>query len=154
MPKFKPLKMRKFIDYLYITIGLLLYALGWALFLLPYKMVTGGTTGIAALVYYSSGIPVSYTYFAINVVLLVVALKILGFKFLAKTTYAIIMLTVFLDVFQNMVTMEDGTLYQLLGPGEQFMSVIIGGVLTGTAIAIVLLRNGSTGGTDIIAAVV
>ena len=141
-------------DYFYITIGLVLYAFGWAFFLLPYKMVTGGTTGIAALVFYSSGVPVSYTYFLINVVLLVVALKILGFKFLAKTTYAIVMLTVFLDIFQNSVTLPDGTLYQLLGPGEQFMSVILGGVTTGIALAIVFLRNGSTGGTDIIAAVV
>lgn len=152
--KFKRAGVSTAIDYFYITFGLVMYAFGWAFFLLPYKMVTGGVTGISALIFYATEIPVSYTYFIINFLLLVVALKILGFRFLAKTTYAIIALTLFLDIFQNMVTQDDGTLYQLLGPGEEFMSVILGGCFSGTALAIVFLRNGSTGGTDIIAAVV
>ncbi len=145
---------KMFLDYVYITIGLLMYAFGWAVFLLPYKLVTGGVTGIASLVFYGTGIPVSYTYFAINVGLLIAGLKILGLRFMAKTVYAILTLTVMLDIFQNMVTLPDGSLYQLLGPNEVFMSIILGSVFCGGALAIVFLNNGSTGGTDIIAAIV
>lgn len=143
-----------FLDYFYITIGLMLYGFGWAVFLLPYKLVTGGVTGLAAIVFYATDIPVSFTYFSINIVLLLIALKILGFKFMAKTTYAIIMLTIILEVFQKLVTLPDGSMYQLLGPGEVFMSIILGGIFSGVALAIVFLHNGSTGGTDIVAAVV
>lgn len=143
-----------FLDYFYITIGLMLYGFGWAVFLLPYKLVTGGVTGLAAIVFYATDIPVSITYFSINIVLLLIALKILGFKFMAKTTYAIVMLTIILEVFQKLVTLPDGSMYQLLGPGEVFMSIILGGIFSGVALAIVFLHNGSTGGTDIVAAVV
>ena len=64
------------------------------------------------------------------------------------------MLTVLLGVFQKLVTQPDGSMYQLLGEGEVFMSLILGACFTGAALAIVFLHNGSTGGTDIIAAIV
>ena len=141
-------------DYLLITVGLFLYAFGWAVFLLPYQIVTGGITGIAAIVFYATKIPIVYTYFAINVCLLVVALKILGFKFMVKTVYAILMLSFMLWTAQKLMTEPNGTMYQVLGPGQDFMSLIIGCTFTGSALAIVFLNNGSTGGTDIVAAVV
>ncbi len=146
--------IRHFIDYLYITIGLVIYSFGWTFFLLPYKIVTGGVTGVAALIFYATGFPISYTYFLINVILLGIALKILGFRFLTRTAYAIVVLTILLNIFQRMVTLPNGEMYQLLGPGEDFMSLILGACFAGSAVAIVFLRNGSTGGTDIIAAIV
>lgn len=145
---------KTFFDYVYITIGTMLYAFGWAVFMLPYKLVTGGVTGIGALVFYATGLPVSYTYFCINVLLLIAALKILGLKFMTKTIYAIIVLTIVLDLAQKAVTLPNGEMYQLLGPGEAFMSIIIGASFTGAALAIIFLHNGSTGGTDIVAAIV
>mgnify|MGYP003452043200 FL=1 len=141
-------------DYLLITIGLFLYTFGWTVFLLPYQIVTGGVTGVAAIVFYATKIPIVYTYFAINVCLLVVALKILGFKFMIKTVYAILMLSFMLWMAQKIMTNPDGTMYQVLGRGQDFMSLIIGCTFTGSALAIVFLNNGSTGGTDIVAAVV
>src|SRR5574344_796994 len=141
-------------DYLLITVGLFLYAFGWAVFLLPYQLVTGGVTGVAAIVFYATKIPIVYTYFAINVCLLVVALKILGFKFMVKTVYAILMLSFMLWMAQKLMTNPDGTMYQVLGRGQDFMSLIIGCTFPGSALAIVFLNNGSTGGTDIVAAVV
>lgn len=141
-------------DYLYITVGLLLYTFAWTVFLLPYKIVTGGVTGISALIFFGTKIPIVYTYVPINVALLIVALFILGFKFMAKTIFAILMLGFFVSVAQPMVTNPDGSMIQILGPGQEFMSVIIGCCITGTALAIVFLHNGSTGGTDIVAAVV
>lgn len=82
-------------DYFYITLGLLIYTFGWTIFLLPYQIVTGGVTGIAAVIYYGTGIPIYLSYFLINAALLLAALKILGFKFMVKTIYAIIMLSLF-----------------------------------------------------------
>lgn len=141
-------------DYIFITLGLILYAFGWTIFLLPYGIVTGGVTGMAAIIYFATGIPVVYPYFIINFILLVMALKILGWRFMVKTVYAIFMLSLLLALAQDMITGDDGQLMQILGPGQAFMSLIIGCSITGTSLAIVFLNNGSTGGTDIIAACV
>lgn len=140
-------------DYVNITLGLLLYTFGFTMFLLPYQIVTGGISGIGAIVFYSTGFPVQYTFFIINAVLIVLALKILGWKFLTKTIYATFMLTLFLQIFQDIITMPNGEFYKILGENNDFMSLLIGCMMTGTALAIVFLNNGSTGGTDIVAAV-
>ena len=142
------------VDYLLITIGLALYAFGWGFFLPPYKMVSGGVTGVADLVFYATGLQISYTYFVINFVLLIVALKVLGLRFMMKTIYAIFTLSLMLEIAQAAVTYPDGTMYQMLGPQEDFMSMILGAIFSGIALAIVFMRNGSTGGTDIVAACV
>lgn len=141
-------------DYTNITLGLLLYTFGFSVFLLPYKIVTGGIAGVGAIIFYASQFPVQYTFFLINAILIVAALKVLGWRFLTKTIYATFALTFFLEVAQDIVIMPDGSFYKLLGEGNDFMSLILGCMLTGTALAIVFLNNGSTGGTDIIAAVV
>ena len=140
-------------DYLNITLGLLLYTFGFTVFLLPYEIVTGGISGVGAIVFYATGFPVQYTFFLINAILIMAALKILGWKFLTKTIYATFLLTFFLEVAQNILRKEDGSFLRMMGEGNDFMSLVIGCMLTGTALAIVFLNNGSTGGTDIVAAV-
>lgn len=132
----------------------MLYTFAFTVFLLPYEIVTGGIAGIGAITFYATGFPVQWTFFIINAVLIVAALKELGWRFLAKTIYATFALTFLLDIAQKIVIMPNGEFYKLLGEGNDFMSLIIGCMLTGTALAIVFLNNGSTGGTDIVAAVV
>ena len=140
-------------DYIFITLGLILYSFGFTFFLMPYEIVTGGVAGIAAIVYYATSFPNSYTYFLVNAALLVIGLKILGWKFLVKTIYAILMLTVLLELMRNAVPVDDnGHFVKILGEGQDFMSLVIGCIMTGSALGIVFLNNGSTGGTDIIAA--
>ena len=140
-------------DYLGITLGLLLYTFGFTVFLLPNEIVTGGVAGIGAIIFYATRFPISYTYFLINALLLIVGLKILGWRFLMKTIYAIVMLSLMLGIAQNVIPQDDsGNYVKILGEGQEFMSLIIGCMLTGTALAVVFLNNGSTGGTDIIAA--
>lgn len=141
-------------DYAGITLGLVLYTFGFTIFLLPYQLVTGGITGLGAIVFYATKFPVQYTFFAINAALIIATLKTLGWRFLMKTIYATFMLTFLLEVAQGIVMRSDGTFYKLLGEGNDFMSLVIGCMMTGTALAIVFLNNGSTGGTDIVAAVV
>ena len=80
-------------DYLAITFGLICYSIGWAAFMLPYQITTGGVTGIAAIIYYATGIEIQVSYFVINAIFLGFALKILGPKFSIKTIFAIFMLT-------------------------------------------------------------
>ena len=68
---------RELKDYSAITLGLIVYALGWTCFLLPYQITTGGVTGVSALIYYATGVPIPVSYFIFNAVFLVVALRIL-----------------------------------------------------------------------------
>lgn len=147
--------IREVRDYMGITLGLLLYTLGWCVFLLPYEIVTGGVTGLSAIIFYATKFPIENSYLFINILLLLMALKVLGLKFMTKTIYAICMLYLMLKYAQILMTDPDtGRFYQILGPGQAFMSLVIGCSFTGTALAMVFLNNGSTGGTDIIAACV
>ena len=141
-------------DYFFITLGLLMYAVSFTVFLMPYQIVAGGVTGLSAIIYYATGFHLENTYLIINVLLLLVALKILGLKFLMKTIYAIFMLYVLLKFVQDILPKQpDSDLpFKLMGEGQDFMSMIIGCVITGIALATVFWHNGSTGGTDIIAA--
>ncbi|MBP1615243.1 MAG: putative transrane protein [Bacteroidetes bacterium] len=141
--------LRESRDYILITFGLICYAIGWSAFLLPYQITTGGVTGISAIIYYSTGVPIQYSYFLINAVLMTAAIKILGPKFSIKTTYAIFSLTFLLWLFQQLI---GNTL--IIGPGQDFMACVIGASLCGIGLGVVFINNGSTGGTDIIAAVV
>ena len=142
-------------DYLYITVALMLFSFSYTAFLLPYEIVTGGLTGLAALFYYAVRLPVEDTFFVVNMFLLAGALKILGFKFLIKTIYAIFALSAFLWIAQEIAPhTADGMLIKSLGEGNDFMALIIASIINGATLAMVFLHNGSTGGTDIIAACV
>lgn len=141
-------------DYIFITFGLISYAMGWAAFLLPYQITTGGTTGIGAIIYYSTGFPIQYSYFLINAVLMTFAIKLLGPKFSIKTIYAIVVLTIMLEVFQHVINGPDGVPPLILGPGQDFMACLIGAAMCGVGLGVVFNSNGSTGGTDIIAAII
>ena len=151
----RPTVMGEVKNYLMITIGLAFYALAWNFFMAPYEFVTGGITGIGAIVQYSTNgdIPMQYTYFAINVVLLISAIWQLGLKFCIKTIYAIFILTLFLELFQNFFEVNP-TAKDILGDNNQLEACIVGSIFTGIGIALCFINNGSTGGVDIIAAIV
>lgn len=137
-------KFETFKEYLTIVLGLALYAFGWTGFLLPHEITTGGVTGIGALIYFANGLPVAVTYFSINIILLIISVKIFGWKFSLKTIFGVFILTFFLTVAQGLI--KSPLLIE-----EPFMATVIGGVLTGVGIGIVLTAGGSTGGTDIVA---
>lgn len=150
----KTTMVRELKDYIFITFGLMCYSFGWASFLLPYQITTGGVTGISAIIYYATNTPMQISYFIINAALLLMAIKFLGPKFSVKTVFGIFSLTFYLWLFQNMMKDDQGNLLQILGPGQDFMACIIGAALCGVGLGIVFINNGSTGGTDIIAVVV
>lgn len=145
-------------DYFFITFGLLLYAIGWTVFLLPYEIPSGGLTGICALIYYVTGLEMQVSYLIGNAFLLLFALKILGWKFCIKTIYAVLVLTFFLWAMQRILLAQVGEgatkLPRYLGEDQGFMAVIMGSSLCGMGLAQCFLHQGSTGGVDIIAAIV
>lgn len=151
MPTFQTIKsIAK--DYLLITIGISLYAFAVDCFLLPYELATGGVAGIGALIYYATGtIEVQVTFLAVNAVLLAAAVKVLGWRFCMKTIYGVVLMTVVLWAFKRMFEAVGSP--QLVG-NEVFMACLIGAILEGAALSICFQAGGSTGGTDIIAAIV
>lgn len=137
---------RVFEDYLIMTFGLFLFAIAWVLFIIPAQIAGGGISGVAAVVFYASKIPVSITYFVINIFLVLIAIKVLGANFGVKTIYSILVVTGFFAVFQDLLSepLVD----------DMFLSSVLGGIMSGVGLGVVFSRGGSTGGTDIIAMIV
>mgnify|MGYP003413992583 CR=1 FL=1 len=154
---------RHIADYSVITLGLLLYAIGFDCFLLPFQVTTGGLSGIGALIFYATGFwKVQYTFFLCNIFLLVIAVKVLGWKFCVKTIFAVFMLTFLLSAVEMLMQQLHAVHPELFAgfnahvrlpqlTDNAFMSTIFGALICGTGIGLVFGRGGSTGGTDIIA---
>lgn len=150
----QPSAMSEVKSYVMITLGLALYAFVWNFFMSPYEFLIGGVTGIGAIVQYSTNgfIPMQYVYFALNLILLLIAIKELGWRFCIKTAYAIFAMTILLSITQELL--KDYNALSILGPDKQLEACLVGSIFIGVAIAICFLNNGSTGGVDIIAAIV
>ncbi len=133
-------------SYAIITFGLGIFALAWTAFLIPHRITGSGVSGIGALVYYATDIPVGYTFFAVNLVLLTVALKVLGANFGIKTIFGVAVASTLLSVLQSVI--------QVPVVEDKLLSTIIGGGLGGVGLGIIFTQGGSTGGTDIIAMIV
>lgn len=140
-------------DFVLVNIGMAVYSLGWAAFLLPYKITTGGLTGMVAILHYATGINMPMTIFGINAVLLVIALWQLGWRFTLKTSFAVFALAAYLQIGQDIMT-QDGQLLQLMGPGQDAMACVLGAIFNGVGLGICFLAGGCTGGWDIVAALV
>ncbi|MGE5349945.1 MAG: YitT family protein [Actinomycetota bacterium] len=142
--------MRTILDnvrtYFLMAVGLLIFSVGWTAFLLPHQISGSGVSGLAAIIFYATGIPMGYTYFAINVVLVIIGMKILGPASAVKTIYGILVAATMLSILQPLL--PDAIVQ------EKFMSALIGGGLCGVGLAIIFTQGGSTGGTDIIALIV
>jgi len=133
-------------DFLIITMGLMINSLGWILFILPAEITGGGISGVSAVVFYATKIPMGATFLAINLVLVIFAIRILGASFGLKTLFSIGVLTVCFTLFQE--------LFQEPIIDDDFLSAVLGGMLGGIGLGIVFSRGGSTGGTDIIAMII
>ena len=134
-------------DYIVIVIAMMSYAIGWGVFLLPNNITTGGVAGVSSILYWATSIPVQVSYFVINSILLLIALKLLGLKFCIKTIFAVTVLTVSIGLVADHYNAH-------LLSDQPFMAAIIGSVFCGCGVGLGLANNGSTGGTDIIAAII
>ena len=139
---------REIRDYIMIAFAMMLYCIGWTLFLLPNNITTGGIPGISSIIFWGTGVPVQVSYFIANVILILFALWILGWRFCIKTIYAMFVLT-------TMVAYSTDNLGDLNILSDQpFMTAILGAIFCGSGVGLSLSFNGSTGGTDIIASII
>ena len=141
-------------DYIVITIGVVLFVMAWQSFLLPNNMIDGGLTGASALLAMVTGISVDIWYFGINILLLVLAWFILGKSFGLRTIYAIFSTALFRLLGDESMRFLWSVEGQPLYVGDGILVPIIGGLLEAVGLALIILRGGSTGGTDILALIV
>jgi Uncharacterized conserved protein len=134
-----------------VTLGILIYVTGWSIFLMPNNLVGGGVSGIASMVQYATDgtIQMGYTYFALNAILIVAAVVVIGMGFGAKTIYAIILASFGLRFLPGLIPPE--IIQTLALQNGKLMSTLCGGLMAGIGIGMSISNGGSTGGTDIIA---
>ena len=134
--------------------GILIYVISYVYFLLPYQLISGGMNGIATLIYYTLGFHPSITYLVMNVFLIIIGAKIMGWNYCVKTVLAIGIISFLINLFQQGITTVDAQgneqLMHIVGD-QKFMACVIGALMEGLGLALVFLSGGSTGGIDIIA---
>lgn len=138
-------------EYALVTLGVISYALGWTIFLLPNNLVGGGVSGFASIVYYATNIPMGITYFILNVLLLIIGTKILGTGFGGKTIYAIFMTAIMLSIMPKLIPGD--FIHEFAVSNGKLICTVLGGIIAGFGIGLSISQGGSTGGTDIVALV-
>ena len=138
-----------FREYLLVTVGIVSYALGWSIFLLPNNLIGGGVSGFASIVFYATGVPMGVTYLILNILLLVIGTKILGTGFGGKTIYAIIMTAVMLAILPKVIPTD--FIHEFALSNGKLLCTFLGGIIAGLGIGLSISQGGSTGGTDIVA---
>lgn len=135
-------------DFALIFCGILIYALGYTAFILPEKFVMGGVSGLSALIFYATSFKPGYSIWLLNFLMLGIAIKALSRQFIWRTVIGVSMLSFLVAVLQPFFTA-----HPMITAGEdKFMHLMIGGALCGAGLGLVYSHNGSTGGTDIIVA--
>lgn len=132
-----------FVDVLFILLGCIIASLGVNLFLSHAQLLSGGATGVALILEYTIGMPAGLVVFIVNIPLLILSYKKLDKSFTIYTTIGMLCLSLSLILTKpltNLIPLENDLL----------IFCIYGGVLCGAGYGLVFLRNGSTGGTDII----
>lgn len=133
-------------DYLIISFGMTMYVLSWVIFLIPAEITGGGISGLSVVIFYSSKVPVAFTYFLINIFLVLIAIKVLGASFGIRTIFSMLVATILFWVTPGLI--KDPLI------NDTFLSAVLGAMMGGIGIGIVFTRGGSTGGTDIIAMII
>mgnify|MGYP002517210772 CR=1 FL=1 len=136
------------LDYILMTIGTLIYCMGWTSFLIPNGLASGGLTGFCTILQYGTGMPIGWSFPIINAFLLLLATLVLGKSFGFKTIYVIALSSLLFEVLPKFPALEVTTIPDL------FLVALVGGALEAVGIGITLLRGGSTGGSDIIAMII
>ena len=135
-------------DFMFLTLGVIMYAFGYTAFILPEKFVMGGVSGCSALLYYAWHFPPAYSIWLLNFLLLGIAIKTLSRQFIVRTVLGVTILSIVVAVFQPFFAA-----HPVITAGEdRFMHLLIGAGLGGGGLGLIYSHNGSTGGTDIVIA--
>ena len=135
------MKKKIILDYLIITLGTAIFALSVHVFTAPNNIAPGGVTGLATAISHLTSVPLGTLFFVFNIPLIALGFWKLGKDFIVKTLYSIVLFTLLTDfAFARLYCYH----------GELIIVSIFGGILAGAGLALVFLRGGSTGGTDIV----
>ena len=142
-------------DYFLISVGTVIFCRAWTSFLQPNGLASGGLTGLCTIVQYASGgtIPIGWSYPLLNGALLVLAFLSLGKSFGVKTIYVIGLSSVLFAILPNFNGEIWSPNMEVL-MDNKLMVALVGAFLESVGIGLVLLRGGSTGGTDIVAMII
>ncbi len=142
-------------DFIILTIACFIFAMAWEGFMIPNGMSAGGMMGLCTVVQYATGglIPAQYSYFAINVILIVVAVIAMGIGFGFKTIYCIVVSSLAMEVIASVPEIHS-VMGQFFYVRETLLIPIIAGLLEAVGLGLVLRYGASTGGTDIVALMV
>lgn len=117
-----------------------------SLFLVPHHLLSGGISGIAIIFYYLFGLPIGAMMLVMNIPLLIAAYRILGKEYTIDVIFGTVLFSVLIDTFQFLSS------YHLVS--DPMLAAIYGGVFNGIGFGIIFRSNGSSGGLDIVAAIV
>lgn len=159
MPKFSKFTWMDAKDYLFIVLGLTMYSFGFSAFILPHKIVIGGMAGLGSIVYFLTQrlhdmgyfpfvIPVAVTMYAVNFMLLAMAFRIVDRQFTVRTLFGMSVLSIVIGIMQPLCANLN------IMPDEKVLSIVLGACIMGAGLGTIFIHNGSSGGTDIIAAMV
>ena len=142
-------------DYFLISLGTLIFCLAWTSFIQPNGLTSGGLTGLCTIIQYGTNgaVPIGWTYPIINGGLLVLGFLCLGKSFGFKTIYVIALSSALFSILPNFngeVWNPDFEVHM----DNKLMVALVGAFLESVGIGMVLLRGGSTGGTDIVAMII
>ena len=138
-------------DYVMMVIFLAIGEFGFTAFILPHEVIMGGLNGVGSLVYFATNkvVPVAVTQYACNLILLSIAYKVVGKSFVMRTILGATLFSLFIGLMEGVFM----SLEKPLIP-DTTVSILLGSILCGVGIGTVFVHNGSTGGTDIVAAMV
>lgn len=137
---------QKLHQYFFVTLGCAIMGVAINVFYMPYQMLSGGIGGVAVLGYYVAGLPMGITSLLCNVPLFFLAYKFLDREFIISSLYGILAFAFSLDIFHFMSS------YTIVH--DRLLACIAGGVLYGIGCSCLYRVGGSSGGTDIIGAVI
>ena len=139
--------VKEVLDYILMAIGSIIFCMAWTSFLIPNGLASGGLTGLCTIIQYGTGIPVGWTYPVMNILLLVLGFISLGKAFGIKTIYVIAVTSLLFELLPKFPQLE--VLME-----EKFLVALVGAAMESIGIGLILLRGGSTGGTDIVAMII
>lgn len=142
-------------DFIILTVACFIFAIAWEAFMIPNGMSAGGMMGLCTVIQYATGglIPAQYSYFAVNALLIIVAVIAMGIGFGFKTVYCIIMSSVAMEIIASVPEIHS-VAGQFFYVRETLLIPIIAGLLEAIGLGLVLRYGASTGGTDIIAVMI
>ena len=129
---------KRILDYVFIAVGSMIMAFAIDFFLAPFKISTGGISGFATVLLHLFHLPLSITTLFFNAILFFFGYRTLPKEAIPKSVAGILLLSLFLELFEGLVFTE----------GDLLLGAIFGGVLVGVGVGFVVMRDGSTGGSD------